>query len=68
MLQTTTERGDKVAFLSPLQTLNNDNTIVITKPDKGRVILNKCDYVQKLITILNDQTKFKRITTKISTH
>ncbi|XP_069993327.1 uncharacterized protein [Penaeus vannamei] len=47
----------------------NDNTIVITKSDKGRVaILNKCDYKQKLMAILNDQTKSKQITTKISTH
>nr|XP_027219790.1 uncharacterized protein LOC113812157 [Penaeus vannamei] len=56
-------------FLSPLQTLKNDNTIVITKADKGRVvILNKCDYEQKLMDILSDKTKFKQITTKISTH
>ncbi|XP_069981868.1 uncharacterized protein [Penaeus vannamei] len=61
---------DSDAFLSPLQTLKNDNSIVITKPDKGRgvVIVNKCDYKQKLMDILNDQTKFKRISTEISTH
>ncbi|XP_069972949.1 uncharacterized protein [Penaeus vannamei] len=46
---------DSDVLLSPLQTLKNDNTIVITKPDKGRgvVILNKCDYEQKLMDILN---------------
>jgi len=61
---------DSDAFLSPLQTLKNDNSIVITKPDKGRgvVIVNKCDYKQKLMDILNDQIKFKRISTEISTH
>ncbi|XP_069970997.1 uncharacterized protein [Penaeus vannamei] len=61
---------DSDAFLSPLHTLKNDNSIVITKPDKGRgvVIVNKCDYKQKLMDILNDQTKFKRISTEISTH
>nr|XP_027226988.1 uncharacterized protein LOC113818961 [Penaeus vannamei] len=61
---------DSDVLLSPLQTLKNDNTIVITKPDKGRgvVILNKCDYEQKLMDILSDKTKFKQITTKISTH
>jgi len=61
---------DSDAFLSPLQTLKNDNSIVITKPDKRRgvVIVNKCDYKQKLMDILNDQTKFKRISTEISTH
>jgi len=61
---------DSDVLLSPLQTLKNDNTIVITKPDKGRgvVILNKCDYEQKLMDILSDKTKVKQITTKISTH
>nr|XP_027215931.1 uncharacterized protein LOC113808661 [Penaeus vannamei] len=61
---------DTDVLLSPLQTLKNDNTIVITKPDKERgvVILNKCDYEQKLMDILSDKTKFKQITTKISTH
>lgn len=50
---------------SPLQTLKND-TLIITKPDKGRgvVILSKCDYKQKVMNILSDRIKFKRITTK----
>nr|XP_027220817.1 uncharacterized protein LOC113813080 [Penaeus vannamei] len=56
--------------LPPTKTLKNDETITITKPDKGRgvVILNKYDYHQKLLSILDDHTKFKKITTKISTH
>ena len=39
--------------------------IVITRPDKGKgtVILNKVDYVEKIDTILNDSTKFKKLGT-----
>jgi len=61
---------DSEAILSPLKTLKNDKTILITKPDKGRgvVILNSCDYKQKILNILSDHTKFKRITTEVSTH
>jgi len=64
------QSNDAENFTSPLQTLKNDETITITKPDKGRgvVILNKHDYHQKLLSILDDHTKFKKITTKISTH
>ncbi|XP_063590046.1 uncharacterized protein LOC134766927 [Penaeus indicus] len=65
-----TKTNTAKAFALPLQTLKNDETITITKPDKGRgiVILNKRDYHQKLLDILNDHTKFKKITTDISTH
>ncbi|XP_069983746.1 uncharacterized protein [Penaeus vannamei] len=64
------QSNDAENFTSPLQTLKNDETITITKPDKGRgvVILNKQDYHQKLLSILDDHSKFKKITTKISTH
>ncbi|XP_037772658.1 uncharacterized protein LOC119568271 [Penaeus monodon] len=57
-------------IMSPLQSLKKDNSITITKPDKGRgvVILNKCDYQHKLLNILSDRTKFKRITIEVSTH
>ncbi|XP_037803383.1 uncharacterized protein LOC119597812 [Penaeus monodon] len=57
-------------MLSPLKTLKNDKTILITKPDKGRgvVILSSCDYKQKILYILSDHTKFKRIITEVSTH
>ncbi|XP_063598647.1 uncharacterized protein LOC134775120 [Penaeus indicus] len=61
---------DSETLMSPLQSLKNDKTILITKPDKGRgiVILNKCDYKQKILNILSDQSKFKRITTEVSIH
>ncbi|XP_047475990.1 uncharacterized protein LOC125029855 [Penaeus chinensis] len=70
LVQTVKKARDSETLMSPLQTLENDKTILITKPDKGRgvVILNKCDYKQKIMNILSDHTKFKRITTEVSTH
>ncbi|XP_069981971.1 uncharacterized protein [Penaeus vannamei] len=64
------QTSDAERFTSPLQSLKNDESIIITKPDKGRgvVILNKDDYHQKVLNILSDHTKFKRITTEMSTH
>ena len=46
-----------------LRSLATDQSIVITRPDKGRgvVIMNKCEYLQKMETILNDDTTFHRI-------
>lgn len=43
-----------------LRSLANDQSIVITRPDKGRgvVIMNKSEYIQKMQTILNDDTTF----------
>ena len=40
--------------------LRNDPNIVITGPDKGNsvVILNRCDYVNKMYDISNDVSKF----------
>ncbi|XP_037787664.1 uncharacterized protein LOC119583265 [Penaeus monodon] len=62
--------NDAEVFTLPLQPLKNDETILITRPDKGRgvVILNKHEYHQKMLNILNDHTKLKKITTDISTH
>ena len=47
-----------------LKSLRSDNSIIITKPDKGRgtVVMNKKDYINKVENILNDTTKFKQIT------
>ena len=47
-----------------LNDLAEDDTIVVTRTDKGRgtVILNKKDYISKLNSLLADQTKFKLIT------
>ena len=43
-----------------LCSLRNDPNIIITRPDKGNgiVILNRCDYVNKIYDILNDVSKF----------
>ena len=43
-----------------LKNLSLDRSIIIMKPDKGNgiVILNKGDYTTKMLTILNDTSKF----------
>ena len=43
-----------------LKDLRRNKNLVITRPDKGKatVILQKDDYVQKMLSILNDSTKF----------
>ena len=43
-----------------LKDLRRNKNLVITRPDKGKatVILQKDDYVQNMISILNDSTKF----------
>ena len=43
-----------------LQSLRDDSSVVISKPDKGNgvVIMNKSDYHSKMRHILNDKTKF----------
>ena len=51
-------------IIATLKHLSEDDSIVIIKPDKGNgiVILNKNDYLSKIETILQDSTKFKRLT------
>ena len=46
-----------------LQSLRDDSSIVISKPDKGNrvVIMNKRDYHSKMLHIFNDKTKFSRV-------
>ena len=48
-----------------LRNLAKDDSIIICRPDKGNgvVILNKDDYLNKMSTILNDRTKFRRVST-----
>ena len=42
-----------------LQSLRDDSSIVISKPDKENVvIINKSDYHSKMLHILHDKTKF----------
>ena len=46
-----------------IQSLRRNNEIVITRPDKGQrvVIMEHSDYEQKMLLILNDVSKFKRL-------
>ena len=50
-----------------LRKLQNNNDIIVTRPDKsnGFAILNKQDYVSKMLTILNDVSKFQRVSTPL---
>ncbi|CAF3533244.1 unnamed protein product [Rotaria socialis] len=43
-----------------LKKLREGDSIIITRPDKSRgiVVMNRQDYVNKMLTILNDSTKF----------
>ena len=49
------------AHLSALNNLSRNNDVVITRSDKGGgvVILNKEDYINKMLAILNDHKKFR---------
>ena len=55
-------------YLDVLKPLKEDKNIHITKPDKGRgvVILNKTDYVTKMLTILADSSKFMVLNVDVS--
>ena len=46
-----------------LKILPNNKDIVILRPDKGSgtVILNRDDYIKKLSNIINDTSKFKKL-------
>ena len=52
----------KDEFIS-LRKLASNPGIVILKPDKGNgvVLMNKIDYLEKAYSILNDNTKFRKI-------
>lgn len=58
------------ADFSLLKDLKNDKSILITRPDKGRgvVILNTADYKQKLLSILQDFTKFEKLDSHTDPH
>ena len=46
-----------------IKLLRNNNNLVISKPDKGAcvVLLDHVDYVNKMLQILNDEKKFKKL-------
>ena len=60
---------DKAGFpldgehMSELRELRKNPDIVITKPDKGNgvVILDRVEYISKMMSILSDEKKFERI-------
>ena len=45
-----------------LTDLRKDDSIIITKPDKGNgvVIVNKLDYLNKMKLLVSDETKFTK--------
>ena len=47
-----------------LSSLSNDDSIVVTKPDKGNgvVILDRTEYVSKMLDIIGDESKFSHVT------
>ena len=49
--------------LKALNELRKNKDLVITRPDKGRasVVMNYSDYVDKMMTILSDATKFQEL-------
>ena len=49
--------------MAALKDLRLNHNIVITRPDKGNgvVILDREDYVAKMLTILNQEDKFVRL-------
>ena len=46
-----------------LKNLHKKNNIVILKPDKGNgvVVLNRADYIEGILNIINDTYKFKEL-------
>ncbi|VDQ00823.1 unnamed protein product [Trichobilharzia regenti] len=46
-----------------LRKLRNSENIIISRPDKGDgvVLMNKCDYVDKINSLLTDETKFQEL-------
>ena len=49
--------------IESLRKLGNNRDLIVTKPDKGNgvVIMNRSDYDQKMLHILNDTTKFQPV-------
>ena len=53
---------------SALNDLRNDQSIIITRPDKGNavVILKRDDYLRKMNQLINDPTKFKKLDSNLT--
>ena len=54
----------KPTHYKALKDLKADETITVTRPDKGKgtVILDKMEYIEKVNAILNDPSKFQMLT------
>ena len=50
-------------MLNEVRKLYKRDDIIISKPDKGRavVVMNKCDYIEKMMVVLQDKLKFQEI-------
>ena len=59
--KTKKNKHDIQNFKNTLKNLSKDNSIYITRPDNGRgiVLMDKDDYDNKMLNILNDQNTFK---------
>lgn len=55
------------AEIVALKKLICNKDIVVTRPDKGNgiVILNRSDYINKVLSIIQDISKFKHLNTDI---
>ena len=58
----------KVGDISLLRSLSKNPNIIVTRPDKGRgvVLLDKCNYISSVISIISDTSKFEPITDPIT--
>ena len=52
--------------LPALKDLQNNDDILISRPDKGAgiVLMNRIDYIDKMTALLSDTTKFKKMDTE----
>ena len=51
-----------VSHLNALRNLTKNKTLIISRPDKGNgiVVMNRDDYVAKMLNIINDNRRFRR--------
>ena len=50
-----------------LKELSKDNSLIVASPDKGNgiVLLNKHDYIEKMLEIVNDPVNFSRVSDEL---
>ena len=55
--------------LNIIKKLSNNKDLIITRPDKGNgvVVMDKSDYILKMNDVLNDNSKFERLSSDVST-